>query len=62
MKDPTGSLKSGAIASLTIDCQDFGVAWYMNLDEGVVLVNNEVEIVISLELIKNCGVCDGTHR
>jgi polyisoprenoid-binding protein YceI len=52
MKDPWGNVKSGTIATTTINRQDFGVAWNTKLDQGGYVVGDDVAISLELELLK----------
>jgi len=53
VRDPWGRTRTGAQATARINRKDFGIVWNMVLDNGGVLVGNEVDITIDLELIKN---------
>ena len=46
--DPWGNTKAGFSGSTTIDRKDFGIVWNKNLDQGGVLLGDEVEIQIDL--------------
>jgi polyisoprenoid-binding protein YceI len=52
IKDPWGNLRSAATATTKINRQDFGVKWNATLDNGGVVVGDEVSITIDLEMIK----------
>lgn len=54
-KDPWGNTRKGAKAITRIDRKDFGIVYNATLDNGGVLIGDEVEIVIDLELIKQAG-------
>jgi polyisoprenoid-binding protein YceI len=47
-----GATKAGFTARTTINRQDFGVSWNKALDNGGVLVGNDVDITLQLELNK----------
>lgn len=54
MKGPIsamGSKRFGAEGSLTINRQDFGVSWSQTLDNGGLVVGNEVEIALQIEAV-----------
>ncbi|QJB56800.1 YceI family protein [Pseudodesulfovibrio sp. zrk46] len=50
-KDPWGNYRLGGKAKLVIDRRDFGVTWSQTLDDGGLLIGNEVDIVVDLELL-----------
>lgn len=52
MKDPWGSTRTSAVATVTIDRTDFGLNWNKALEAGGVLVSNFVTITLDLALVK----------
>jgi len=50
--DFMGTTKIGGIATATINRQDFGVSWNRTLDNGGLVVSDNVDIEIELELDK----------
>ena len=52
IKDPWGLQRSAASAATTINRQDFGVKWNMTLDNGGVVVGDEVSITIEIEMVQ----------
>jgi polyisoprenoid-binding protein YceI len=52
MKDPWGNTRVAANATTKINRQDFGVKWNATLDNGGVVVGDDVSIVIDVELVK----------
>ena len=50
--DPWGNLRTAFTASATINRKDFGVSWNQLLDNGGVVVADEVRVEIELEAIK----------
>lgn len=54
-KDPWGNARKGAKATTQINRKDFGIVWNATLDNGGLLIGEEVEIVIDLEWIKQAG-------
>ena len=50
--DPMGHAKMGGSARTKINRQDFGVSWNKNLDNGGVVVGNDLDVVIDLELVQ----------
>jgi polyisoprenoid-binding protein YceI len=52
MKDPWGNTRVAATAAAKINRQDFGVKWNATLDNGGVVVGDDVSIVIDVELVK----------
>jgi len=51
-RDPWGNDKAGFALTTTINRKDFGVNWNKALDNGGVLVGDEVEVTINLETAK----------
>jgi polyisoprenoid-binding protein YceI len=51
-KDGRGVEKAGFEAEAILDRKDFGITWNRILDEGGVLLGDEVKVAISLELTK----------
>lgn len=49
-KDPWGNYKVGTRATTVINRKDFGVNWNANLDQGGVVVGDEVTIELDVEL------------
>lgn len=52
IKDPWGMQRSATSVSTKINRQDFGVKWNKTLDNGGVVVSDEVNITIDVELTK----------
>lgn len=51
-RGPGGSEKAGFEITTTLNRKDFGVVWNRNLDEGGVLLGDDVKVTINLELNK----------
>jgi polyisoprenoid-binding protein YceI len=51
IKDTWGNQRSAANATTKINRQDFGVKWNATLDNGGVVVSDEVSINIDVEMI-----------
>lgn len=51
-KDPWGNIRRGAQATTKLNRKDFGIVYNATLDNGGVLIGDEVEIVIDLEMIR----------
>jgi polyisoprenoid-binding protein YceI len=51
-QDPWGNTKVGTTATLVVNRQDYGVSWNKTLDQGGVIVGDEVTITLDLELQK----------
>ena len=49
--DPWGNKRAGFSAAATIDRKDFGIAFGKVMDNGGLMVGNEVEIMIELETV-----------
>jgi len=52
VKDPWGMQRAGLTATTKINRQDFGVKWNAPMDNGGVVVGDEISIVIDLEMTK----------
>jgi polyisoprenoid-binding protein YceI len=51
VKDPWGQMRIGMEGHLTLNRQDYGVNWNKTLDNGGVLVGDEVKIEINAEAV-----------
>ncbi len=51
-KDPWGNEKMGFELTTTLDRKDYGIVWNKTLDQGNVLVGDEVKVQISVEANK----------
>ena len=51
-KDPWGNEKMGFETSTTLNRKDYGINWNKTLDQGGVLVGDEVKVQISVEANK----------
>ncbi|MES2462903.1 MAG: YceI family protein [Armatimonadota bacterium] len=54
IKGPDGALHMGIDTALTINRQDYGLTW-SKMVEGVSMLSNDVDIAISLELLKKAA-------
>ena len=52
IKDPWGNTRSAATATAKVNRQNFGVKWNATLDNGGVVVSDDVSITIDVELVK----------
>ena len=52
VKDPWGHFRRGATATTKINRRDFGLTWNKVLDNGGLVVGDEVNIYIEVELIR----------
>jgi polyisoprenoid-binding protein YceI len=52
MKDPWGNMRVAVNGTTKINRQDFGVKWNAKLDNGGVVVGDDVNIVIDAEFVK----------
>ena len=59
--DPMGSKRVGASATATISRKDFGLTWNKALDNGGVLVGDEVAIQIDVEAVKTKATAAAEH-
>ena len=55
VKDPWGDERLGAVARTKINRKDFGMVWNKTLDNGGLMIGEEVEIVLELECVKEKG-------
>ena len=51
-KDARGAERAGFSVTATLDRKDYGITWNRILDEGGVLLGDEVKVTIDLELVK----------
>jgi polyisoprenoid-binding protein YceI len=51
-KDPWGNEKAGFEVELTLNRKDFGMVWNKSLDNGGLLLADEVQVSINLETVK----------
>src|SRR5712692_10118014 len=59
VKDPWGNQRAAASVSSKINRQDFGVKWNATLDNGGVVVGDDVNITIDVELIQKVAAKSG---
>lgn len=52
IKDPWGNLRRGASATTKINRKDFGITWNHAMDNGGLVVSDDVTITIDLELTR----------
>jgi polyisoprenoid-binding protein YceI len=52
VKDPGGNMRRGATGTAKINRKDFGIVWNKVLDNGGLVVGDEVNIAIEVELVK----------
>jgi polyisoprenoid-binding protein YceI len=52
VKDPWGNVRAAATATSKVNRQDFGVKWNATLDNGGVVVSDDVNITIDAEMIR----------
>ena len=52
VKDPWGNQRVAASATTKINRQDYGVKWNATLDNGGVVVGDDVSIIIDVELVQ----------
>jgi polyisoprenoid-binding protein YceI len=55
VKDPWGNNRTAASATTKINRQDYGVKWNAKLDNGGVVVGDDVAIVIDVELVQQAA-------
>jgi polyisoprenoid-binding protein YceI len=59
VKDPWGNQRAAVNATTKINRQDFGVKWNATMDNGGVVVGDEVPITIDVEMIKQVPAKSG---
>jgi polyisoprenoid-binding protein YceI len=52
VKDPWGSFRRGATGTTRINRKDFGIMWNKVLDNGGLVVGDEVDITVEIELVR----------
>lgn len=52
MKDPWGNERGGFAVTTTLNRKDFGINWNKALDNGGVLLGDDVDVSINLETVK----------
>ena len=52
VKDPWGNTRVAASATTKLNRQDYGIKWDNKMDNGGLVVSNDVDITIDLEMIK----------
>jgi polyisoprenoid-binding protein YceI len=50
--DPWGNTRLGVSAETKLNRQDYGISWSQKLDNGGLVVGDDVEIAIEVEAIK----------
>jgi len=59
VKDPWGNVRAAVTATSKVNRQDFGVKWNATLDNGGVVVGDDVNITIDTEMIKQAPAKSG---
>ena len=59
VKDPWGNQRLAASATTKINRQDYGVKWNAKLDNGGVVVGDDVNITLDVEMIQKPGAKSG---
>ena len=52
MKDPKGNARAGFEAELSLNRKDFGIIWNRTLDQGGLMLGEEVKIMLAVEAIE----------
>jgi len=55
IKDQGGNARVGATATTTINRKDFGIVWNRALDNGGVVVADEVAVTVDIELVSRAA-------
>jgi polyisoprenoid-binding protein YceI len=58
VKDPWGNTKAGFETAITLNRKDYGINWNKALDQGGVLVGDDVQINVNLEVLKQAAAKD----
>ena len=59
VKDPWGNQRAGVTATTKINRQDFGVKWNATMDNGGVVVGDDVAITLDVEMIQKAPAKSG---
>ena len=59
VRDPWGNQRTAATATAKVNRQDFGVKWNAKLDNGGVVVGDDVNITVDVELIQRGAAKSG---
>jgi polyisoprenoid-binding protein YceI len=51
IKDPWGNTRAGFSAALTLNRKDYGINWNKTLDQGGLLLGDDVEISIDIQAV-----------
>lgn len=62
IKEQSGRLRSAATATTQINRQDYGVKWNRNIDNGGVVVGDNVTITVDLEFVQAPAAPDGKQQ
>lgn len=52
VKDPWGLIRRGASATTTLNRRDFGITWNKTMDNGGVVVGEEVAVMLEVEFVR----------
>jgi len=52
VEDPGGNIRRGATGTLKINRKDFGMMWHKTLDNGGLVVGDDVNISVEVELVR----------
>jgi polyisoprenoid-binding protein YceI len=52
MKDPKGNARAGFEAELSLNRKDFGITWNRTLDQGGLMLGEEVKIMLAVEALE----------
>ncbi len=52
VKDPGGHIRQGASATTTLNRRDFGITWNRTMDNGGVVVGEEVAVMLEVEFVR----------
>jgi len=52
VRDPGGNIRRGATGTLKINRKDFGMAWHKTLDNGGLVIGDDVSISVEVELVR----------
>lgn len=59
MVDPWGNTKAGFETEITLDRKDYGITWNKTLDQGGVMLGDDVKVQIDLQTVKEKAEGEG---
>ncbi len=59
MLDPGGNTRAGFSATTTLNRKDFGIVWNKTLDQGGMMLGDEVEVMIEIQAVHQAPKAEG---